>query len=66
MSNLYYLGGLGGNAYHVKDLENFLGEPMTVIDLPGHGCHYEDRVTVSAKKVLVSFKSSSKEQKESN
>lgn len=55
MSNLYYLGGLGGNAYHVKDLENFLGEPMTVIDLPGHGCHYEDRVT-SPEELLDWFK----------
>lgn len=45
MKTVYFLGGLGENRHQAKDLEEFLGSPLMVIDLPGHGENFDDLVT---------------------
>ncbi|WP_394404996.1 alpha/beta fold hydrolase [Streptococcus sp. 20-1249] len=45
MKTIYFLGGLGENRHQAKDLEEYLGHPLIVIDLPGHEENFDDLVT---------------------
>lgn len=42
MTAIYFIGGLGSNAYHAQDLIDALGFPVQILDLPGHGRAFDD------------------------
>ena len=45
MVDVIFLGGLGSNRHHAKDLQEKLNLDMTILELPGHGDEFNADIT---------------------
>lgn len=53
MEKVVYLGSLGSNRHHAKDLQEKLGLDMTILELPGHGNELD--TTISSLDTFLSW-----------